>query len=234
MVYTTYYMICLMCHKNFKKLGTHINAHGLTSREYYTKFISPQVICTCGNETKFLNAFVGFSSHCSTRCSSLDMRVQEKAKVTNLKTYGFPSSNSDKTVREKRSDSLIKHLQDPTNMKRRLDKRFKTYTTILDGKTFETQGYEKYFLNDLKRFNLESKDIVVPAPIVKYDFSGKRRTYHADFYIPKTNTLVEIKSEWTLAANESQTLSKLAASQKSGFRTLLLVYSEKGELLAVG
>lgn len=182
----------------------------------------------------FIDAVKGFSKHCSTRCSSLDNDVKAKTQLTNLKSYRYVSSNSADKVRFKKSTSLLKHLEDPANMKKRLDKRFKTHVTVIDGITFKTQGYERFFLYDLERFGIKSKDVVTPAPIVKYDFLGKKRTYHADFYLPKTNTLVEVKSEWTLKLTEKQAIAKLLSSRLQGFRTLLLVYSGQGELLAVG
>lgn len=85
---------CLICHDKFdrRSLPNHIHSkHKLKAVEYYDKYIEPNTshICpTCGKPNKFRNIFLGYSKHCSTKCSSLDPIVQDKLKNTCLSKYG--------------------------------------------------------------------------------------------------------------------------------------------------
>jgi predicted nuclease of restriction endonuclease-like RecB superfamily len=52
----------------------------------------------------------------------------------------------------------------------------------------------------------------------------KKRIYFPDFYIKSTNTIVEIKSEWTLQLTTCRLSSKAEAVIKEGYKYEVLVY----------
>lgn len=72
-------MICQICGKECdgtQGLTSHaFKTHGMTSKEYYDRFIKKpdEGICpTCGKPTKFIKFGRGYKKHCSYSCSSLD------------------------------------------------------------------------------------------------------------------------------------------------------------------
>lgn len=65
------------------------------------------------------------------------------------------------------------------------------------GREIFLRGYEPNFLNYVFQNNLLREDDIVYSPKrIRYDFEGKRCYYYPDFYIPKYNLIIEIKSSW--------------------------------------
>lgn len=96
-------MICEICSKEYKNLGTHVYIHNIIPKEYYDKYLKKENegICpTCGKETKFINITAGYFKHCSTRCSTLDPNVMEKSKNTCLKRHGVEFFTQIETSKE--------------------------------------------------------------------------------------------------------------------------------------
>ncbi|MCQ2210871.1 MAG: hypothetical protein MJZ34_11310 [Paludibacteraceae bacterium] len=99
-------MNCLICQKEFdsiRHLSLHLKSHKMGSREYYDKFLKKEFegICTCGNETKFLDLTNGYQRFCCSRCANTNEETKEKnknahdyksilekSKKTKLKRYG--------------------------------------------------------------------------------------------------------------------------------------------------
>ena len=81
--------ICGMIHHN---ISGHVrNFHKMSSKVYYDKYLKKpnEDICpVCGKPNNYINFNIGYRKHCSTRCSSLDPKVQEKLKATNIEKYG--------------------------------------------------------------------------------------------------------------------------------------------------
>lgn len=79
--------------------------------------------------------------------------------------------------------------------------------------------YEQYFdLNDLSQ-NL----------IVKYEYDNQTRSYYPDFYIEKTNTIIEIKSTWTYDKNgtdeytRNKNIEKELQCNRLGYNFIMLM-----------
>lgn len=68
----------------------HTRKHNISHKDYYDKYLklSNEGICpVCGKETNFLSIWKGYCEHCSTTCSSLDPKVQDKLHKTNFELY---------------------------------------------------------------------------------------------------------------------------------------------------
>jgi hypothetical protein len=113
-------------------------------------------------------------------------------------------------------------------VKKRKSNRFKYKNVLVDGKKFKVQGYEPFFLKDLDSFGLTVADVIVPAPPIRYKIGKRWHTYYPDFYIPKSNTMVEIKSPYTMAKNKRKNTAKWSWARMSGYTMLVLVYDGKG------
>lgn len=224
-------MTCILCGREMKRLGLHLKFKhdGMSSNEYYTRHVNEiRPLCCCGKTTQYLGPSKGFSSHCSTTCSSLDPKVRQKLAKTSMEKYGTESPNSSKSVSKKRSKSQRKFLSKPENFKRVQKSRYKYYEVVVDGKKFEVQGYERFFLAELKQLGLSADDVEAPGPPVKYVYKKRRRNYYPDFYIAKTNTLIEVKSSWTMQRNKKMNAAKWKAARLHGYTMIVIVYDAKG------
>lgn len=95
--------------------------------------------------------------------------------------------------------------------------RSKKYT-LPSGKIIKVQGYENHFLDHVfqNRLLLEN-EINYEPPRFRY---AKRRHYYPDFYIPKINTIIEIKSKYTY---EIRDIRKEKAVKKAGYSILFII-----------
>ena len=59
---------------------------------------------------------------------------------------------------------------------------------------------------------------------------NKKRVYYPDFYIKSLNTILEIKSEWTLKLATCRLQEKANAVVKAGYNFEVWVYNVKGDV----
>lgn len=89
------------------------------------------------------------------------------------------------------------------------------------------QGYESLVLQSLiEDFDMHKEDIKIGKsniPVIKY---GKNKLYFPDFYLPKQNLLIEVKSKYTLQQHLDVVISKCKASVEQGYSILLLVVDQ--------
>lgn len=115
----------------------------------------------------------------------------------------------------------------------------------LDGVKFKLEGFEEAALKYmLESTNLRARDIAGASsgkvPSVSYTFKddGKRKYshyYHPDFFVRKTNTLIEVKSTVTLGIHTPYLYRKNRAKAKACVRlgykhTLVLVLPGQGSI----
>jgi len=101
------------------------------------------------------------------------------------------------------------------------------------GKIVKIQGYEDRALDELLQMFPEDDISVGRAnvPNVKYVCKeGVNRTYFPDFYIKSLNTILEVKSEWTLKLATCRLQEKANAVVKAGYRFEVWVYNVKGDV----
>jgi predicted AAA+ superfamily ATPase len=58
--------------------------------------------------------------------------------------------------------------------------------------------------------------------------TDKRHRHYVDFYIPKENVCIEIKSEWTLQSKKDNIFIKQAAAKEAGYKYEIWVYDAEG------
>ena len=117
---------------------------------------------------------------------------------------------------------------------------FKTYKYALGDRQVTLQGYEKFALDFLLR-KFKPHEIAVAkndnVPKVPYVRNGKRM-HRPDLYIKHINTLVEVKSLYTLGINQAKNdggrdkwndqRAKYKAAKLLGFNYVLLVFDALG------
>lgn len=149
---------------------------------------------------------------------------------TNLEKYGFKCSLQNAEVKSKSQYTMLK-LYGATNYAQTgLDTtsgyKWKDYE-MPSGKIVKYQGYENKLFDELlleyseDEFIIERKDI---PPILYIGLDNKQHRYFPDAYISKTNTIYEVKSEYTLSINKEINNLKFQAVKDAGYNFVLKVY----------
>ena len=66
------------------------------------------------------------------------------------------------------------------------------------------------------------------VPIIWYDKNDKKHRYYCDIFIPKINTIYEVKSTWTYEKDIDDIYLKKQACINSGYLFKLYVFDSKG------
>lgn len=102
--------------------------------------------------------------------------------------------------------------------------RHKRYT-LPSGKVIILQGYEGMCLDYIFKHNiLLETDIIYDPPTIYYTLNNIRHRYYPDFYIPKYNTILEVKSRYTLKIQgEDKQKAKERACIDLGYKYLIVM-----------
>ena len=156
------------------------------------------------------------------------------------KEYGVDNPSQAQEVKDiKKSKSIEKYgvdnpsqAQEVKDKIQRVRRPYKEHDYILpSGKIIKLQGYENHGMDILLEKYTEDEILTKNAvPKFEYIWKGKR-TYYPDFYIPKDNLIVEIKSTWTIKAQHERNLLKSKAVIANGFKFQFMVFDAKGTLI---
>jgi hypothetical protein len=105
-----------------------------------------------------------------------------------------------KIPRRTKSESIRLKNYEETNIQNKSQNLAKRKMfTLPSGKTIKVLGYEDNFLNFVfKNEILKEEEIIYQAKSIPYKQNNVSRKYLPDFYIPKYNLIVEIKSKYTI------------------------------------
>ena len=173
--------------------------------------------------------------------------VKEKTKQTNLDKFGYENNFLNPTIREKIKETFfekygcenpmqnekIKEKAQNTNFKKYGFKHIFQSPKFFENSPFKRkeyiwksgessfiQGYEPIVLKELEDhgylFN-EVKTSPSDMPEIWYEFENKKRRYYPDFFIPKENLIIEVKSAYILEKQSEQNKAKFKAVQALGF-----------------
>jgi len=96
------------------------------------------------------------------------------------------------------------------------------------GKVIKLQGYENKMMDDLLVEYDESEILTdrKDMPKLFYTQDNKTHKYYPDFYIPSTDTIIEVKSEWTDKKNKEcgKHFLKMDSVINSGYNFIIKVY----------
>lgn len=134
-------------------------------------------------------------------------------------------------------------LNDPEHQEKMLaGRRISGKYTWSDGKVFTYTGsYEKQLLEFLdKVMNYDSKDIIMPGPILEYDHNGVKRKWITDCYIPSLQLIIEVKdgknnpNKKNMSVTREKTICKEKMITNQGvYNYLRLTDNDFGQLLAI-
>ena len=157
--------------------------------------------------------------------------VKEKKRKTCIDKYGVNTSFQIKGIKEKIKQTLFQNygVENPTQNKtilekaNRSSKQSKSYI-LPSGKIIYKMGYEPQFLDYMFKNNILKEDEIDYSPKgIKYiGIDQKEHYYFPDFYIPKWNLIVEIKSAYTEQLDKNVIL-KEQATKSSGYQYIRVV-----------
>lgn len=170
--------------------------------------------------------------------------MKKKMKETCMKKYGVPYVTMTEQCKKKcKETSLEKYgvefpMQNPEVFTKTQKARYKIKTyTFPSGRQMDYQGYEHFAIDLLLKRGIPEENIHSPLKKgirIPYTFKEKNRLYIPDIFVDSLNLLVEVKSSWTYKGKKEYKelcLFKLSACREQGYKTLLLVFSESGEIL---
>jgi len=142
-------------------------------------------------------------------------KKQTDERIERWKDEEYRKNHSDKMIEKWKDEEYAnKHFKSTTNYKE---------LTLPSGRVVKLQGYEPQVLEQLlTEYNehdiyCEVKSINNELGKILYNFEGKERRYYPDFYIKSTNTIIEVKSQWTFDKWKEKNLAKEQACLQQGF-----------------
>jgi len=168
--------------------------------------------------------------------------IQEKGRQTSLLKYGVTHPQKNKEIKNKgKATCLLKYgVENPTlnpdifdkaqkNMKKR-----KEYT-LPSGEIIYLQGYEPFAMDNLLNLYTETEIIsgAKNVPKIKYIINEKPHIYYPDFFIPKDNKIIEVKSTWTINLYSDIIQSKAEATKAQGYIYEFWCFDRKGNRVEV-
>jgi hypothetical protein len=103
--------------------------------------------------------------------------------------------------------------------------RRKEYT-LPSGRSIQLQGYEPDFLDYVFKYSILSEDDFRWDPKLKIIISVAKQAsnsnYYPDFYLPKYNLVIEIKSWWTYERNIYLNKRKIRKTKEAGYKFLMI------------
>lgn len=171
--------ICQICNMYYDKIGAHVkNIHKLNNKDYYDMYLKDhnEDICpVCGKVTQFRRITVGYRKHCSVSCSSSDPNVQAKNKATNMRLYGVEHNWNKGELRKHQEETMLKKYKVRHNWQS---------GKLRSKEKFKISELEQYFMDKLDELNIDFK--------YRYFDESGRYPYECDFYLPDTDTFIEI------------------------------------------
>jgi hypothetical protein len=148
--------------------------------------------------------------------------IKKNIKKQNLEKYGVEFYQKTKEYKTKfKKTCLFKYgVCNPMQIFKFFEKQQKSgfkckeYNGVFHRRTYE--------LNFIKYCESNKIDIEKPSSI-EYNIGENKHYYFPDFYLPKYNLIVEVKSSYYFKLNESKNILKKQASLDKGYNFLFLI-----------
>lgn len=168
------------------------------------------------------------------------LEFQEKAKNTFVKKYGIEKPLQNLEFQEKARNTCVEKygvenpMQNPIIAERNIKNSYKSKNyNFPSGNIVKVQGYEPHALDIILKMDIPEEDILTSrskVPNINYVFDNKKHIYYPDIYLPKSNLIIEVKSDFTYQVNLEENLLKAYATINSGFDFQFWIFNKKLEL----
>jgi hypothetical protein len=183
------------------------NGCSLLETQYINNHTDMRYICNCGRESKI--AYTNFRR--GQRCFECGQRKKEE---TMLENYGYSYAVQSPIIQDKMKKTGI---------------YWKSYS-MPSGKIVKVQGYEGIGIDELLKSGFTEDEIDVHCKTIYreflYHYNGLYRSYLPDIYIPKTNTIIEIKSDYIYMKERLQNIQKAKCCIALGYEFEFWIYDE--------
>lgn len=105
--------------------------------------------------------------------------------------------------------------------------------TLPSGKVIKYQGYENTVIDILLMIYKEEEIDIHPNLIINYKLDDKNRKHYPDIFIPKENTIVEVKSKFTYFNCEEKNIEKQKAAKALGYKYEYWIISDNRDLFDI-
>jgi hypothetical protein len=165
--------------------------------------------------------------------------VKNKAKETWLKKHNVPHIRQSEHYKQQftatcqQKYNVDHYSQDAEVSEKQAKNAYKKKPyTFPCGTTVSVQGYEPFLLNILVTDGYTHQDILTQrneVPVIWYiNNKGKKSRYFCDLFIPKTNTIYEVKSAWTYKNGLDTIELKKQACEDAGYIFKLYIFDKTG------
>ncbi len=201
-------------------------------------FASPELMKRADITTKRRHGY-GLHEHTEER--------EEARNATSLARYGFKHYTQSPAFKDHLKSVLLEKYgvdsiaEIPGWHDAVMQRRYKAKWVKLGKRRVAVYGYEDHAIRYLLDKGVSPADILVMVaegkPTIPYVHEGVRRVYIPDFYVKLKGSwwVVEVKSTYTAGVTDVRLFNtmkrKLAATEKAGLKTALLVFSPSGTLL---
>lgn len=184
-------------------------------------------------------------------------QTHEKIKSTNLKRYGvesfaklesFKENHKLRMIKKYGVDSFSKTEEWLEKQKQTSLERFGVENASQCAEIFSKQQKSRYEIFEFKNtglfyqgtFELDflnnyyDRFEIKKGPIIEYEFENSNKQYFSDFYLPKFNLIIEIKSTYTFHLAKEKNIEKQKKSISLGYGHIFIVdkkYQEFESLL---
>lgn len=153
--------------------------------------------------------------------------VQDKVSKTRIERYSNNHWMHNPEVIEKRKETYLSNygVEHPMQNKEIFEKNLKSCYKTKEyvwktGEISTVQGHEPIVLKELEETGYSYNDVKtssIEIPDIWYYYKGKKHKYYPDFYIPKENLIIEVKSDYTYNNELEKNLIKFDAVKDAGY-----------------
>jgi endogenous inhibitor of DNA gyrase (YacG/DUF329 family) len=175
--------------------------------------------------------------------------VRELTSKNVQRAYGYSNVGQVPEFQKKRKDTMVERFGAVNAMgnrkirqrayRRAQKNKFSRKEYVLGKRTVKVQGYEPQALDYILGLGkIQAKDIRVESdglPAFEYTAAGVKKLYFPDMLVSQ-NIIVEVKSTWTLLANNAQFSTvkrKRRACVSKGYKFKLLIMQSSGEKINI-
>ena len=176
---------------------------------------------------------------------------KEKIKQTCLEKYGVEYCTQSEEIKEKIIQTCLKKFNNKTYLQseeyiQTCIKNFGFDNPMKNSEIFHKQQISSFEIKEYSGIyyqgtyeldflkNYLDKYEIAKIKSIQYKFDNSEKIYHPDFYLPKYNLIVEIKSDYTYQLNLDKNLAKQSACLEQGYNFLFIIdkkYDEFEKLL---
>jgi hypothetical protein len=156
--------------------------------------------------------------------------ILDKVKSTNIEKYGFENVFQSEFIKDKIKLTNVEKYgvenYSQTGLNETSGYKWKDYITT-NSNILKVQGHEPKLLDEIFLEYHEDELITERKDMPEIWYLGKdnkTHRYFPDIFIPKTNTIYEVKSEYTLNIDLETNNLKFQAVKDAGFNFVLKVY----------